>query len=71
MSNYYKHFNGMCWPCPGKDLAELAWRATWGTPSKNDLLVMGSVITAYQELVSLSVAKRNPIISELRKGTEK
>lgn len=68
MSNYYRHFNGMCWPVPSSDMAELAWRAVHSTPSKTDLLVMASVITAYHELVTLPATKRNSIISELRKG---
>ncbi len=67
-ANFYRSFDGMCWPAPSEKLGEIEWRARHSTPSKNDLLVMASVCAAYQELIRLSARQRDKIIKELRKG---
>lgn len=67
-ANFYRTFDGMCWPAPSKNLAEVEWRARHATPSKNDLMFMASVCDAYQELIRLPSRQRDKIIKELRKG---
>lgn len=44
-TNFYRSFDGMCWPAPSERLGEIAWRATHATPTRSDLLVMVSVLT--------------------------
>ena len=68
-ANFFRSFDGMCWPAPSENLAEVEWRARHhATPSKNDLMVMASVCAAYQELIRLPLRQRDKIIKELRKG---
>lgn len=65
----YRHFDGMCWPAPGQDLDDVAWRLVWNGKPDSDRLVAVSVITAFTELVRLPAKKRDAIIRELRKET--
>jgi hypothetical protein len=41
---------------------------TYGEPSKEELLVCASVITAYQHMIALNNATRSKVISKLRLG---
>ena len=68
--NYYRHFDGMCWPAPGGDLNDLASAAVHGTGplTGSQRYVMTSVISAYAELIRLPARQRDKIIRELRKG---
>lgn len=67
-ANFYRSFDGMCWPAPSERLGEIEWRARYATPTRSDLLMMASVLAAYQELIGMSAKKRDKIIKELRKG---
>lgn len=67
-TNFYRSFDGMCWPAPSEKMGEISWRATHGTPTRTDLLVAASVMNAYQELIGMSAKRRDKIIKELRKG---
>ncbi|GHC72985.1 hypothetical protein GCM10007320_09250 [Pseudorhodoferax aquiterrae] len=65
----YRHFDGMCWPAPGKRLNELEWAARYaGQLTMSERLVAASVLSAFTELVRLPERQRNKIIGELRKG---
>jgi hypothetical protein len=68
VSRYYRTFNTMCWPAPGPDLTDLSRTMTYGTPTKEQLLVCASVINAYQHMVRLPAKKRDGIVRELRLG---
>lgn len=70
MSNYYKHFNGMCWPIPSEDMGELEWRLRYSSITEGEKMVVASVLSAYRELINLPQKKRNEIIKELRKENE-
>ena len=67
-ANFYRSFDGMCWPAPCERLGEIEWRARYATPARSDLLMMASVLAAYQELIGMPSKKRDRIIKELRKG---
>lgn len=67
-ANFYRSFDGMCWPAPSERLGEIEWRARYATPTQADLLMMASVLAAYQELIVMPAKKRDRIIKELRKG---
>lgn len=66
MSNYYKHFNGMCWPIPSSDMDGLNWKLRYSSLTEGELLVVASILSAYAELVTLPQKKRNDIIKQLR-----
>lgn len=68
MSRAYRHFNNMSWPVPGERLSEIHQSLVYGEPTKEELLVCASVLSAYRHLIELPIAKRNVIIRELRKG---
>lgn len=70
MSNYYKHFNGMCWPIPSEDMGGLEWRLRYSSITEGEKMVVASVLSAYRELINLPQKKRNEIIKELRKENE-
>lgn len=68
MGRYYRSFNTMCWPAPGPDLADLSYTLRYGEPTKEQLLVCASVLSAYEHLIRLSVTRRAGIVRELRLG---
>ncbi|WP_131421342.1 hypothetical protein [Comamonas thiooxydans] len=49
-------------------MGEIEWRARYAAPTQPDLLMMASVLAAYQELIVMPAKKRDRIIKELRKG---
>lgn len=68
MARAYRHFNDMTWPVPGERLSEINRALVYGEPTKEELLVCASVLSAYRYLIELSIRERNEIIRELRKG---
>ena len=68
----FRNFNGMCWPVPCKRLDELENALRYGPRDAvfdmKDRLLAASVIAAYQDLIWSTIAKRNDISRELRKG---
>jgi hypothetical protein len=67
--NYYRSFEGMCWPAPGPDIGDLTWRLIHCDDiSKTERIVAANVISAYAELIRLPERLRNQRIRELRKG---
>lgn len=68
MSGAYRHFDTMCWPVPGERISQLAWTLAHSEPTKEDLLVAASVLSAYAHLIKLPQKRRNEIVRELRKG---
>lgn len=68
----FTHFDEMCFPQPGEQLSEIEWRLRYGLPSKQDLLVAASAISAYSELVLRKTQKeRNKICKTLRRKEPK
>lgn len=69
-SGYFRSFGGMCWPVPGEDMSQLAWRLSWAPDSitKEEKLVLAALIAAYRELILLPAMTRNERVRELRKG---
>ena len=70
MSAHARLSEGSTWPLPdlpqGDELG-LAWRLTYGTPTRSDLLRAASIISAYGYLVMEVTAQRRAlIIRELR-----
>lgn len=67
----YLHFDGMTWPDP-RYVNELEWRVRHAEKSvtRNDALVMASVLAAYHELVTLPVRDRNKRVAKIRKAME-
>jgi hypothetical protein len=64
----HRTFDEMTWPCPGDRLNRLQWVLRYGTPTKEDLLLAASVLSAYHQMVWDPLAKRQKVIAELRKG---
>jgi hypothetical protein len=69
-SCYFRSFNGMTWPTPSEAMSQLSWRLTWAPESisKEEMLVLAALISAYRELINLPTMTRNERIRELRKG---
>lgn len=67
----FTHFDGMCFPQPGQKLSDIEWQLRYGTPTKEQLMVAASVISAYSGLVLLKTGKqRDYIVKNLRRGAE-
>lgn len=65
----YVHFDGMVWPHPS-DPHETEWLLRYGDPTKPDLLLAASYISAYRQLVWDSQRVRNKKIRALRDAVE-
>ena len=70
----FRHFNGRCWPVPGKRLDALEDALRYGPVvagfDMQDRLLAASVIAAYQDLIWSTNAKRTEVSRELRKGPD-
>lgn len=65
----FTHFDEMCFPQPGEELSQIEWTLRYGTPSKNQLMVAASVISAYSGLVLRKTQKqRNYVCKKLASG---
>lgn len=66
----HRQFDGMAWPAPCEQMGELAWRLTWaqGETTKQDRLLAASIISAYMQMVSDPLKKRQRVVAELRQG---
>lgn len=66
----FANFDDMCWPQPGEELSAIEWRLRYAQPSKEDLLMAASVISAYSGLVIRKTQKqRNYVCKKLRGGS--
>ncbi len=63
---FYAHFDGMCWPLAGSRLSDLEWQLRYGKPTRSQLLMAASVLSAYRQMVSDPKAKRETVIREIR-----
>ena len=77
----YKSFDGMCWPNPGEEMAELEWRLRYKKLTTNrtnadssqytpdvdyhDCMAAAAIVGAYRELVTCSKAKRERVVKML------
>lgn len=69
--DYFRQFDGMCWPASSQDMADLGWSLRYNEPSalsRDRLMVAASIVTAYAELIRLPEKQRNRVIRELRKS---
>ncbi len=62
----YLRFDDMTWPNP-TDPSGVEWQLRYGTPSRMDLLVAASFISAYANLIELPVRERNKRVAQMRK----
>ncbi len=67
MSSLYHHFDGMCWPIPGTAMGDLEWTLRYGQPTRSQMLMAASVVSAYAQMVGDPEAKRRKVIRELRR----
>lgn len=65
--NSYLVFDGMTWPNP-TDPKDVAWRLTYGEPSRSDILVATSFMRAYAHLIELPTRERNQRVTQIRKA---
>lgn len=63
----FRHFNGMCWPCPCERMGELERVLRYGKPTESDLRSAASVLSAYTQMVRDPAKKRQKVIAELRR----
>jgi len=64
----YLKIKDMTWPMPGHRMDEIEWLLRYGQPTHMDQMGAASIIAAYRQMVSDTQAKRNMVISALRKG---
>lgn len=60
------HFGGMSWPRPCEEFDEVNWRLRYGTPSRSDLYLAASVLSAYRELIVATEKHRRMVVRTLR-----
>ena len=64
----FASFDGMTWPVPGWRLDELNYTLRHGVPTRSDLLLAASVLSAYRQMVSDPVRKREFVVRHLREA---
>lgn len=62
---YLRLDDGTVWPNP-TDPNEVQWRLRYGTPTKSDLLVAASMMSAYRELAGQTHKRRSTVVRLLR-----
>ena len=69
----YARFDGMCWPCPGPALDRLqdSLRYEKAPPNSSDRMVAASVIAAYKQMIGDTRAKRQRVVTALRKESKR
>lgn len=67
----FASFDGMTWPVPGVRLDELNYTLRHGVPTRSDLLLAASVLSAYRQMVSDPVRKREVVVRRLREAMGK
>lgn len=65
VKGHYAFFGGTTWPLPD---GEISWLLRYGTPTRGDLLLAASVISAYSALIKMPERRRRPIIATLRRA---
>jgi hypothetical protein len=68
VGNCYSAFDDMCWPIPSNELDGLEWRLRYSSPTKSDLLVAASVISAYRDLVGKPRRLREKVVKNIRRA---
>ena len=63
---YYVNFDDMCWPKPD-DTGKLEWALRYGNPTRNQQMVVASIVAAYKELIHCAAAKRALVVRNIRK----
>jgi len=63
----YVHFDDQTWPVKSKALSDIEWRIRYGHYDKSDIMVAASVISAYQELLTMNKDDREKVISNMFK----
>lgn len=63
-------FDGMCWTLPSPQLGELAWKARYGSPTREEHLMLASVFECYRELVLMPEKRRREIVRKLREALQ-
>lgn len=67
MARHLKLSDGSTWPLPAVADDDLAWRLTYGTPTREDILSAVSIIGAYGYLtVEANRTKRDLVAREVR-----
>lgn len=64
----FASFEGMCWTIPSQRLANIAHKVTWGTPSKEEMQILASLVSCYATLIEMPEKMRRVRIRQLRKA---
>lgn len=64
----FASFDGMCWTLPSQRVAEIAHKVHWGTPSKEELSILASLVSCYATLIDMPEKMRRVRIRQLRKA---
>jgi len=64
----YTLFDGMCWPTPNAATSELEWKLRYSTVTREEQLIIASVIQSYKALVFSTQKKRNYVCSVLKEA---
>jgi hypothetical protein len=65
-------FDGMCWPAAGSRASSLEWQLRYQPEAltREDQLVLASVVSAYLQMVRDPEAKRRRVIRKLREARD-
>jgi hypothetical protein len=61
-------FGGMCWTLPSQQGGEIAWKARYGAPTKEQMLTLAGMYECYRELVLMPEKRRREIVRQLRRA---
>ena len=63
-------FDGMSWPVPDKDMADLGWKLRYGSPTRTDLYAAAEALSAYRQMVNDPEKKRRIVIRNLSQAAK-
>jgi hypothetical protein len=66
---FYRKFDDMTWPAPCEKMDELEWSLRYGEfVSRKEALAAAAIISAYRQLISDPLYKRQRVINQLKQG---
>jgi hypothetical protein len=66
---FYRKFDDMVWPTPCAKMDDLEWSLRHGEfVSRKEALLAAAIISAYRQLISDPLVKRQRVVTQLRQG---
>jgi hypothetical protein len=64
----YASFEDMCWTIPSERMGEIAHKAIYGTPTKQELRALAGMFTCYHHILTMPARLREKRVKQLREA---